>query len=36
MDAKGMWAWESAINNAPLSPGQTEVTIRLNVTYEIK
>jgi uncharacterized protein YggE len=33
--AVGMWWAETAVSNA-LSPGETEVTINVNVMYQIK
>lgn len=33
---EAMGAGDSTMNTQPLSPGQTEITIRINITYEIK
>jgi uncharacterized protein YggE len=35
MKEASMW-WDTAMNTQPLSPGQTEITINISVTYEIK
>jgi len=36
MAENAKWAWDTTMNTADLSPGQTEVTVTVNVSYEIK
>jgi len=36
MAESAKWAWDTTMNTADLSPGQTEVTVTVNVSYEIK